>query len=181
FTRIKDGETIERGPYGVAAIDSRTGKVLWHYKGADKGITNLVMADASTLAVADRDELISIDSASGKRLTHFSHHVKSASFALVNERGEVVIGGREEIAAFNAELETWRVRCPPPGRGLLRTIGAIAARAASLYFRYGGVTTTGFRGVQIARGLSSLSWSGLATRSSFSNLQSLATNSARSY
>ena len=31
------------------------------------------------------------------------------------------------------------------------------------------------------RGLSSLSWSGLAGRSSFSNLQSLATNSARSY
>jgi hypothetical protein len=43
------------------------------------------------------------------------------------------------------------------------------------------VTTTAFHGVQIARGLSSLSWSGLAGRSSFSNLQSLATNSARSY
>ena len=45
--------------------------------------------------------------------------------------------------------------------------------------------STAFRGVQIARGLSSLSsslsWSGLAGRSSFSNLQALATNSARSY
>jgi hypothetical protein len=38
-----------------------------------------------------------------------------------------------------------------------------------------------FRGVQLARGISSLSWSGLATRSSFSNLQTLATSSARSY
>jgi hypothetical protein len=67
----------------------------------------------------------------------------------------------------------------------LRTIAAVAARAASVYFRYGGVATTAFRGVQIARGLSSLSsslsWSGLAGRSSFSNLQALATNSARSY
>lgn len=185
FTRIKDGETIERGPYGVAAIDSPTGKVLWHYKGADKGITNLVLADAATLAVADRDELISIDATSGKRLTHFSHHVKSASFALVNDRGEVVIGGREEIAAFSSGLETWRVRCPPPGRGLLRTIGAIAARAASLYFRFGGVASTAFRGIQIARIVTSFSWSGLATRSSFANLQALATNmaakSVRSY
>lgn len=185
FTRIKNGETIERGPYGVAAIDSRTGKVLWHYKGADKGITNLVVADASTLAVADRDELISIDATSGKRLTHFSHHVKSASFALVNDRGEVVIGGREEIAGFRSGLETWRVRCPPPGRGLLRTIGAIAARAASLYFRFGGVASTAFRGIQIARIVTSFSWSGLATRSSFANLQALATNmaakSVRSY
>jgi len=43
FTRLKDGETIERGPYGVAAIDARNGKVLWQYKGADKGITNIVL------------------------------------------------------------------------------------------------------------------------------------------
>ena len=178
FTRIRDGETIERGPYGVAAIDSRTGKVLWHYKGADKGITNLVFADSATLSIADRDELIAIDRTTGKRLAHFSHHVKDASFALVNDRGEVVIGGREEIAAFNSGLETWRVRCPPPGRGLLRTALAVAARAASLYFRFGGVASTAFRGIQIARIVTSFSWSGLATRSSFANLQALATNMA---
>src|SRR4030095_15110503 len=68
-----------------------------------------------------------------------------------------------------------------PGRGFLRTVGAIAARAASLYFRYGGAATTAFRGVQIARSVSSLSWSGLTTRLSFSNLQALATASARNY
>jgi len=185
FTRLKDGETIERGPYGVAAIDSQNGKVLWRYKGADKGITNLVLADSGTLSLADHDELIEIDTANGKRLAHFSHHVKGASFALVNDRGEVVIGGREEIAAFNSGQETWRVRCPPPGRGLLRTIGAIAARAASLYFRFGGVASTAFRGIQIARIVTSFSWSGLATRSSFANLQglvtSMATKSVRSY
>jgi len=96
-----------------------------------------------------------------------------------------VIGGREEIAAFDLNgQEMWRGRYPPPGRGLLKTIGAIAARAASLYFRFGGVASTAFRGIQIARAVSSLtsiSWSGLATRSSFSNLQSLVTNSAHSY
>ncbi|HET7375569.1 MAG TPA: hypothetical protein VFK30_02610, partial [Anaerolineae bacterium] len=167
------------------AIDSRSGKVLWQYKGADNGITNLVFADPATLTVADHDELTAIDPANGKRLAHLSHHVKGASFALVNDRGEVVIGGREEIAAFNSAEETWRVRCPPPGRGLLRTIAAIAARAASLYFRFGGVASTAFRGIQIARIVTSFSWSGLATRSSFTNLQALATNvaatSGRSY
>ena len=102
--------------------------------------------------------------------------MKGASFTLVNDRGEVVVGGREEMAAFDNGRETWRVRCPPPGRGLLRTIGAIAARAASLYFRFGGVAATAFRGFQVARLITSFSWSGLATRSSFANLQSLATN-----
>ena len=37
FTRLRDGEIVERGPYGVSAIDVDSGKVLWRYKGADKG------------------------------------------------------------------------------------------------------------------------------------------------
>jgi len=58
FTRLEDGETVERGPYGVSAIDLEKGKVLWRYKGADRGITNLVLPDQSTIMIADRDELI---------------------------------------------------------------------------------------------------------------------------
>jgi outer membrane protein assembly factor BamB len=183
FTRLKDGETVERGPYGVAAIDARTGKILWRYKGADKGITNIALPDSRTIVIADRDDLISIDTATGKRRGHSPHKTRGAAFALLNNQNQVIIGGREEVAAFDyaSGREVWRAHYPPPGRGFLRTIAAIAARAASLYFRFGGVTTTAFHGVQIARGLSSLSWSGLAGRSSFANLQSLATNSARSY
>jgi outer membrane protein assembly factor BamB len=185
FTRLKDGETIERGPYGVAAISTENGKVLWRYKGADKGITNLVVNDAMNVTVADHDEVITLSTTDGKRVAHVAHHVKQPAFALLNERGEVVIGGREDIAAFSGGVQVWRGHYPPPGRGLLRTVAAIAARAASLYFRFGGTVSTGLRGIQIARTLTSLSWSGLATRSSFSNLQTLATNlltgSARSY
>ena len=189
FTRLKDGETIDRGPYGVTAIDARTGKVLWRYKGADKGITNLVFPDETTIVMADRDDLITIDTASGKRRNRVPHGIKKASFTLLNEGGQIVVGGQEEIAAFDARsgLSMWRARHPPPGRGLFRTIAAIAARAASLYFRFGGVASFAFRGVQIARTVVSLgsaasaSWSGLATRSSLSNLQTLATNAGRSY
>jgi hypothetical protein len=110
-----------------------------------------------------------------------SHKIERASFGVLNDRGDVVIGGQSEIAAFDRlnGKELWRARHTPPGRGILRTIGAIAARAASLYFRYGGTAMTAFRGVQIARVVTSLSWSGLASRSSYSNLQTLATMSNR--
>jgi outer membrane protein assembly factor BamB len=183
FTRLKDGETVERGSYGVSAIDTRTGKVLWRYKGADKGITNLVLPDASSIVVADRDDLIVIDSRTGKRRTRVRHGIERASFGVLNESGQVVVGGQSEIAAFDPSSgrEIWRARHTPPGRGIFKTVTAIAARAASLYFRYGGAATTAFRGVQIARAVSSLSWSGLAARSSVSNLQALATDSARKY
>ncbi len=187
FTRLKDGETIERGSFGVSAIDTRNGKVLWRYKGADKGITNLVLPDPSSIVIADRDDLIIIDSKNGKRRSRVRHGIERASFGLLNEGGDVVIGGQNEIAAFDltgdsaGSREVWRARHTPPGRGIFRTVTAIAARAASLYFRYGGTATTAFRGIQIARAASSLSWSGLAARSSVSNLQALATNSARNY
>ena len=183
FTRLKDGEMIERGSYGVGAIDTRSGKVMWRYKGADKGITNLLLPDRGVLAIADRDDLILIDASNGKRTGRMSHKIERASFGLLNERGDIVIGGQSEIAAFDrlSGRELWRARYTPPGRGVLRTIGAIAARAASLYFRFSGPAMSALRGVQIARTVTSLSWSGLASRSSFSNLQALATSSARSY
>ena len=183
FTRLKDGETVERGPYGVSAVDARTGKVLWRYKGADKGITNLVVPEAGTILVADHDDLIVIDSHTGKRRARVPHRIERASFGLLNERSAVVIGGQSEIAAFDplTGRELWRARHTPPGRGVLRTITAIAARAASLYFRFGGTATTALRGVQLAQTAASFSWSGLAARSSISNLQALATNSVRGY
>jgi len=179
FTRLKDGETIERGSYGLSAIDARSGKVLWRYKGADKGITNLLIPAPHTLAIADRDDLIFVDAQTGKRKERVSHKIERPAFGLLNERGDVVIGGQSEIAAFDPVTgrQIWRARHTPPGRGIFRTVAAIAARATSLYFRYGGTAMTAFRGVQIARAVTSLSWSGLAARSSISNLQALATAS----
>jgi hypothetical protein len=162
FTRLKDGETVERGSYGVSAIDTRSGKVLWRYKGADKGITNLVMPDRNTIAIADRDDLIFIDASNGKRTLRVSHKIERPSFGLLNERGDIVIGGQNEIAAFSGGRELWRARHTPPGRGFMRTIGAIAARAASLYLRFSGPGMTAFN-----------------VASSFSNLQSLATLATR--
>src|SRR5688572_16685340 len=183
FTRLKDGETIERGSYGLSAIDARSGKVLWRYKGADKGITNLLIPAPQTLAIADRDDLIFVDAQTGKRKERVSHKIERPAFGLLNERGDVVIGGQSEIAAFDPATgrQIWRARHTPPGRGIFRTVAAIAARATSLYFRYGGTAMTAFRGVQIARAVTSLSWSGLAARSSFSNLQAFATARARNY
>jgi outer membrane protein assembly factor BamB len=183
FTRLRDGETVERGSYGVSAIDARTGKTLWRYKGADKGITNLALPDASTIVIADRDDLIMIDAATGKRRAKTSHKIEGAAFVLINERREAVVGGRNEIAAFETASgeNVWRARHTPPGRGFLRTVAAVAARAASLYFRYGGTVTTAFRGVQLARAATSLRWSGLASRVSTPSLTALATDRARDY
>jgi len=161
FTRLKDGETTERGSYGVSAIDVSNGKVLWRYKGADKGITNLLFPSRNTIAVADRDDLILLDALNGKRIGRVSHKIERASFGVLNERGDIVIGGQSEIAAFDPVdgRQLWRARHTPPGRGIFRTVAAIAARAASLYFRFNGPVMT--------------------ARSAYLNLQGLATISSR--
>ncbi len=183
FARLEDGETVARGPYGVSAIDLEKGKVLWRYKGADKGITNVVMPDASTLVVADRDDLIIIDARTGKRRAKVSHGVEKAAFVLLNERGEAVVGGKNEVAAFdlNTSANVWRARHNPPGRGLLRTVAAVAARAAALYFRYGStytsVVSTAFRGAQLLNTLNGLR-AGLTLHTALPSLTTLASNRA---
>ena len=183
FARLGNGEISERGHYGVSAIDVTSGKVLWRYKGADKGITNMALPDASTIVIADRDDLIMIDTATGKRRMKVSHKIEQAAFILLNERGEAVVGGRNEVAAFDTAdgRNVWRARHNPPGRGIFRTVAAITARAASLYFRYGGAATTVFRGAQLLSAVGSLRWSGLATHLTTSNLTSLAGSYAREY
>ena len=183
FTRLSDGASVARGPYGVSAVDAATGKILWRYKGADKGITNIAMPNASTIAVADRDELVLLDAASGKRRARVSHRVEAASFIVLNERGEIVLGGKNEVAAFDPTTldNLWRERHDPPGRGILRTAAAVAARAASLYFRYGGAASTVFRGVQLAGAVNSFRWSGLASHVTLADLSSLATDYSRNY
>jgi len=184
FTRLKDGEVVARGPYGVSAIDPITGKVLWKYRGADKGNTNIALPDSSTVIIADRDDLIMIDSQTGKARSRTRHKIDRAAFVLINEMGQAVVGGRSEIAGFDLTrlIEArWRVRHEPPGRGVLRTAIAIAARTAALYFRYGGVATSVYRATGVAASVYPLRWSGLASRAALPNLTDLATGSARDY
>ncbi len=206
FTRIKDGEIEEKGSFGVSAIDTKNGKTLWRYKGADKGLTNFVFADANTILIADKNELITIDARNGKRIDKFEHDVERAQFILINERGEAVVGGRDEIAAFavqsskfkvqNASFEiqnpkpkiqnqeVWRVKHKAPSRGVLKIVAGIAFRATALYFRYGGLATSALniaRGTNAARSVLALRWSGLKNQFSAFDLTTLASNSAKNY
>ena len=109
FTRIKDGEIEEKGSFGVSALDTKNGKTLWQYKGADKGLTNFVFADENTILIADKNDLTTIDARNGKRIDKFEHDVERAQFVLINERGEAVVGGRDEIAAFRVSSSKFQV------------------------------------------------------------------------
>ncbi len=220
FTRIKDGEIEKKGSFGVSAIDTKNGKTLWRYKGADKGLTNFVFADAGRILIADRDDLITIDARTGKKISEVEHDVEKAQFVLINERGEAVVGGSEEIAAFAVQgskfkiqsstefqisnlkfqnslaenqrpktknqrpNEIWRVQHKSPSRGVFRIVAGIALRATALYFRYGGLATSGLslvRGASAARSILSLRWSGLQSRFGSFDLTALAANSAKNY
>jgi outer membrane protein assembly factor BamB len=187
FTRIKDGELQEKGPYGVSAIDAATGKTLWRYKGADKGLTNFAFASRDIIVVADRDELISIDALNGKRIASRKHKIDDAQFVIVNENGAAVVGGKNELAAFSPRdakaLEFWRVRHTPPGRGIFRTVAGIALRAAAIYFRYGGLVTSAVGiargGLSLANAASSFRVSGLHSHLGAVDLSSMASDAAR--
>ncbi|HEX6278637.1 MAG TPA: PQQ-binding-like beta-propeller repeat protein, partial [Pyrinomonadaceae bacterium] len=191
------------------AIDTRDGDVKWRYKGADKGLTNFVFAAANFLLIADKDELIALNASTGKKLWGLSHGVESAQFVLLNESGDVVVGGRDEIVAFDVAIrshsmttstfvvngkeaqtvpafkEKWRVRHKAPGRGTFRIIAGIALRATALYFRYGGLATSAFGlargGLTLAGAANSFRWSGVRSRFGSFDLTTLASRAARNY
>lgn len=208
FTRLKDGEIDEKGSFGVSAIDTRNGKTLWRYKGADKGLTNFVFARLNLILIADKNDLIAINSQTGEKLWEIDHKVEKAHFVLVNENGDAVVGGRDEIASFDFGMrgdftittetvangkvvrnspvykEKWRVKHKAPSRGVFRVVAGIVLRAAAIYFRYGGLATSALnivRGANAARSILSLRWSGLRTRFASFDLTTLAANSARNY
>jgi outer membrane protein assembly factor BamB len=189
FTRLKDGQFEDKGPFGIAAIDARSGKTLWRYKGADKGLTNFAFVDPGTIVLADRDELITIDAGTGKRVTSRKHRIDDAQFVIVNESGQAVVGGKNELASFSPrnpkELEFWRVRHTPPARGILRIAAGIALRAAAIYFRYGGLATSALGlvrgGISLASAANSFRVSGLRSHLGSLDLSSLASDTARSY
>ncbi len=199
FTRLRDGEIVSRGPFGISAIDTGNGKTRWRYKGGDKGLTNFVFADPNTIVIADKNELMTIDARTGKRLLNEKHKIDQAQFVLINESGQAVVGGNDEIAAFflrnsvtagksfraQAPAEAWRVRHKAPARGVFRIIGGIALRATALYFRYGGVATSAFSlarvGMSAASAINSFRWSGLRSRFGSFDLTTLASSSARNY
>lgn len=54
-------------------------------------------------ALADRDDLVLVDARSGKRTLLVSHKIEHASFGLLNERGDIVIGGQSELAALRGQ------------------------------------------------------------------------------
>jgi len=187
FTRLKDGEIQEKGPFGVSAINTENGKTLWRHKGADKGLTNFVFSDANTILIADKDDLISIDAKTGKVRSKREHKINKAQFVLINENGQAVVGGRDEIAAFrvgdNKGPEVWRVRHKAPGRGVFRIVAGIALRAAAIYFRYGGLATSAIGlargGINLLSAVNSFRASGLKTRFGSFDLSTLAGNSIR--
>ena len=209
FTNIKTGEIENKGQFGVSAIDKATGKTLWRFKGADKGLTNFVFADADTILLADKDDLIALDANNGKRKYKFAHKIKDAQFIIINENRQAVIGGSEELAAFqsvssskfqvSSSIENaafsdgqrtkdkgqnaiWRVKHDAPKRSILRRVGSIGLRATALYFRYGGAVSFGFnalRGASLAGSVLSLRWSGLQNRIGNFDLTALAANSAQ--
>lgn len=189
FTNIKNGEIEEKGSFGISAIDTSKGKTLWRYKGADKGLTNFVFTNDRTIFIADKDDLMQIDAQNGKRLNKVEHKIEKAQFVIQNEAGQIVVGGKEEIAGFSKDQKPktknqalWRTKHKAPGRGIFRIVGAIALRATALYFRYGGLASSFYglgRSAISLRSTLSLRSNLLQNRFGSLDLTSLATNAAK--
>jgi hypothetical protein len=67
----------------------------------------------NTILIADRDDLIALDARDGERKFKFEHDIERAQFVLINESGKAVVGGRDEIAAFQVSGSKFQVSSRP--------------------------------------------------------------------
>ncbi|HEX8354062.1 MAG TPA: PQQ-binding-like beta-propeller repeat protein [Pyrinomonadaceae bacterium] len=68
FYDFSKREYVNKKPFGVAAVDAKTGATVWYYDKADDSITNMsLLPEQNTVLVADAKNLIGLDGAgSGK-------------------------------------------------------------------------------------------------------------------
>jgi outer membrane protein assembly factor BamB len=76
FYDFSKREYVNKKPFGVAAVDKRTGATVWYYDKAGDSITNMAMLpELKTVLVADAKSLIGLDTTSGGKVKE-SYKVK---------------------------------------------------------------------------------------------------------
>lgn len=76
FYDFSKREYVNKKPFGVAAVDKKTGATVWYYDKADDSITNMsLLPELNTVLVADAKSLIGLDTKSGGKVKE-SYKVK---------------------------------------------------------------------------------------------------------
>jgi outer membrane protein assembly factor BamB len=76
FYDFSKREYVNKKPFGVAAVDKKTGAIAWYYDKAGDSITNMAMLpELNTVLVADAKSLIGLDTTSGGKVKE-SYKVK---------------------------------------------------------------------------------------------------------
>jgi outer membrane protein assembly factor BamB len=69
FYDFSKREYVNKKPFGVAAVDRKTGATLWYYEGAKDSITNMtILPEQNTVLLADAKNLIGLDSSSSGKV-----------------------------------------------------------------------------------------------------------------
>ncbi|HEX8558920.1 MAG TPA: PQQ-binding-like beta-propeller repeat protein [Pyrinomonadaceae bacterium] len=76
FYDFSKREYVSKKPFGVAAVDKKTGATVWYYDKASESITNMaVLPESNTVLVADAKSLIGLDAAGAGKVRE-SYKVK---------------------------------------------------------------------------------------------------------
>ena len=140
-------EWVAEGDFGVAAINKRSGNILWDYDRVRRSISNLLVADAFVW-FADEETLFALDRLDGTVVIRKSHRMgEPPTYVLLNEREQIVLISETEAAGYDfADGDIlWYQNYPPPGPGAwkrfaagLLTVSGNLFKLTSTLIAYGG-------------------------------------------
>jgi len=101
FYDIASEEWKWKGSFGAAALDRKSGELLWRFKDAAGAVTNLLIY-GDRVWLADADELIALDRRSGAVLTRIEHELRDRPvYVALNADRRILLVGENEVAAYH--------------------------------------------------------------------------------
>ena len=115
FYNTLSEDWIAQGPFGVAAIDAKTGEILWNYSDAKDSMTNIVLLE-DKLIIGDRKHIIALDKYTGKKIYTNDLRTDSPMYAFVNSDKNIVFRYAQEVEALNSNTgaNVWSTKVAIP-------------------------------------------------------------------
>ncbi len=149
FFDIKKERWVWEGDFGVAAIDSTTGKTLWRYKSANGSITNLLVLE-DQIWLADEKYLLCLNKTKGSVCMRVKHDLENEPAIIgLNDRNQIILLGDGEAAAFeySAKKRLWHANYAIPGPGVWKRFSRSLMAASGNALRFGSFVVSHAGGV----------------------------------
>ena len=119
FYNTLSEDWISQGPFGVSAIDAKTGEVLWNYNKTEGSIANILLLEDKVI-IGDRKHITALDKYTGEKIYINDLSAESPVYSFVNFEKNIIFKYPQEVEARNSDTgaQIWKTEVEIPKSAL---------------------------------------------------------------